>query len=86
MKRFNHENASVIRLRENDSTIKNGEEEAQPGKLCMFLGAIQVLRNAMGGGWVSAFSEKSVTKMCGSTLLALRGGGWGSNSLEKSVT
>ena len=46
-----------------------------------------MLRNAVGGGWggVSAFTEKSVTKMYGSTLLALRGGGWGSNFQEKSV-
>ena len=48
------------------------------------MGAIQVLRNAMGVG--SAFPEKSVTKVLGSTFLALRGGGWGSISLEKSVT
>ena len=37
-------------------------------------------------GWgVSAFPEKSVTKVYGSTLLALRGGpgGWGSNFQEK---
>ena len=45
-----------------------------------------MLRNGIGGGWVSAFLEKSVTKVHGSTLFALRGGGWGSNSLEKSVT
>ena len=37
------------------------------------------------GVGVSAFTEKSVTKMYGSTLLALRGGGWGSNFQEKSV-
>ena len=43
-----------------------------------------LLRNA-GGGGVSAITEKSVTKMYGSTLLALRGGGWGSNFQEKSV-
>ena len=49
-------------------------------------GAIQVLRNAVGGGWVSAFLEKSVTEVYGSTLLALQGGGWGSNSQEKSIT
>ena len=35
---------------------------------------------------VSALPGKSVMKVYGSTLLALRGGGWGSNSLEKSVT
>ena len=49
-----------------------------------FLGAIQVLRNAVGGEGVSAFPEKSVAKVYDSTLLALRGGG--SNSQEKSVT
>ena len=43
-----------------------------------------MLRKGVGGGWVSAFPEKSVTKVHGSTLLALRG--CGSNSLEKSVT
>ena len=38
-------------------------------------------------GWVGvSFPGKSVTKVYGSTLLALRGGGWGSNSLKKSVT
>ena len=42
-----------------------------------------MLRNAVGGGGVSAFTEKSVTKMYGSTLLALRGGGWESNFQEK---
>ena len=35
------------------------------------LGAIQVLRKAVGGGRVSDFSEKNVTM-----LLALRRGGW----------
>ena len=45
-----------------------------------------MLRNAVGGGeGVSAFKEKSVTKMYGSTLLALRGGGRGSHFQEKSV-
>ena len=39
-----------------------------------------------GGGGLSAFPEKSVTKVYGSMLLVLRGGGWGSNSLENSVT
>ena len=37
------------------------------------LAAIPVLRNAVGGGRVSDFPEKNVTKMYGSTL---RGGGW----------
>ena len=48
-------------------------------------GAIQVLRNAVGGGTVSGFPEKSITKMYGSTLLALRGGGWVSNFLKKAL-
>ena len=48
--------------------------------ICFFLhiftfGAIQVLRNAEGGGRVSDFPKKSVAKMYGSTLLALRGVG-----------
>ena len=34
---------------------------------------------------VSAFPEKSVVKVCGSTLLALRGGGWGSNFQKKAL-
>ena len=37
------------------------------------------------GGGVSAFMEKSVTKVYGSTLLALRGGGWGSNFQENAL-
>ena len=45
------------------------------------LGAIQVLRNVVGGGQISW--EKSVTKKYGSTLLALRGGGWESNFQKK---
>ena len=53
---------------------------------CAMQGAIQVLRNAVGGGWVSAFLEKIVTEVYGSTLLALQGGGWRSNSQEKHVT
>ena len=44
-----------------------------------------MVRNGVGGGWVSAFPEKSVTKVFGSMFLALRGGGWGSNFKEKSV-
>ena len=35
------------------------------------------------GGWLSAFPEKSITKVYGSTL-ALRGGGWGQISREKA--
>ena len=34
---------------------------------------------------MSAFPEKSITKVNGSTLLALREGGWGSIFQEKSV-
>ena len=34
-----------------------------------------MLRNAVGGGGGSAFQEKSVTKVYGSTLLVLRGVG-----------
>ena len=48
-------------------------------------GAIQVLRNALVGGRVSDFPEKSVTKMYGSTLLALRGDGWVSNLRKKAL-
>ena len=35
----------------------------------------QVLCNAVGGGTVSDFLEKSIRKVYSSTLLALRGGG-----------
>ena len=44
-----------------------------------------MLHNAIGGGKVSDFPEKSVTKMYGSTLLALRGG-VGVKFPEKSIT
>ena len=45
-----------------------------------------MLHNAVGGGRVSDFlGGKSVTKMYGSTLLALRGGGWGSNFQKKAL-
>ena len=44
-----------------------------------------MLRNAVGGGMVSDFLEKSVTKMYGSTLLALRGGGCLSNFQKKAL-
>ena len=44
---------------------------------------IQVLRNPVGGGSMSDFPKKSVTKMHGSTLLTLRGGGWVSNFQKK---
>ena len=48
-------------------------------------GAIQVLRNATGGGRVSNFQGENVTKMCGSKLLVIRGGGWVS-TLEWPLT
>ena len=48
-----------------------------------FTWAIQGLRNAVGVGWVSAFPENSVTKVYGSTLLALRGGGGGGVTFPK---
>ena len=41
--------------------------------------AIRVLTQMGVGGGVSTFPEKSVTKVLGSMLLALRWGGWGSN-------
>ena len=41
---------------------------------CTAMGPIQMLPNALGDG-VPKFREKSVTKLYGSTLLALRGGG-----------
>ena len=50
------------------------------------IGAIQVLRNADGGGGGIRFSGKSVTKVKCSMLIALRGGGWGSNFPKNSVT
>ena len=49
------------------------------------LKAIQVLRNAVVGGRWSDFRETSITKMYGSTLLALRGGGWVSNIQTKTI-
>ena len=46
-----------------------------------------MLRNADGvGGGCPIFRGKNVTKVYGSTLLALRGGGWGSKFQEKSIT
>ena len=54
--------------------------------IVLYLGAIRVLRNAVGGGRVSDFPEKSVTKMYGSTLLALRvGTRWVSNFQQKML-
>ena len=45
-----------------------------------------MLRNTDGVGGCQLFRGKSVTKVYGSTLLALQGGGWGSNFQTKSVT
>ena len=47
-------------------------------------GAIQVLRNGVGVGWVH-FPEKSVMKGHGSTLLALRGVGGGQIPWKKAL-
>ena len=44
-----------------------------------------MLRNADGGGGVQDFLEKSVTKVQGSMLFALRGGEWGSNFQKKAL-
>ena len=49
------------------------------------VGAIQVLRNADGGGGVHISGEKRYEGVW-FNLLALRGGGWGSNIQTKSVT
>ena len=78
------------RLRKRTETMSNEtkkfqkivEDVSEDGSI----GAIQVLRNAMGrGGWVSAFPEKCVTRMYSSTLLALRGDGWVSKFQEQRV-
>ena len=53
--------------------------------ICKLLRGHSMLRNAVGGGRVSAFLEKSVTKVYGSTLLALQGRGWVSNSRKKAL-
>ena len=44
-----------------------------------------MLCNAVWCGWVSDFTEKTVMKVHGSTLLPLRGGGWVSNLQEECV-
>ena len=48
-------------------------------------GAIEVSRNTVGGGRVSDFPEKHVTKI-GSTVLALRGGGCQISRKKRYVT
>ena len=51
-------------------------------RVTAWLGAILVLRNAVGVG-VSALPGKK--RYEGVRLLVLQGGGWWSNSLEKSI-
>ena len=51
-----------------------------------YRGAIQVLRNADGGGGCPIFQKKTLRRCKLQRYLALRGGGWGSNFQEKSVT
>ena len=50
-------------------------------RLTLLLGAIQVIRNAVGGG--SICQKTSVTKVYDPTLLALRGVGGGQISRKK---
>ena len=45
-----------------------------------------MLRNAVGGGRVSDFREKSVMKIYGSTLLAVRGDGYQISTKKRYVT
>ena len=52
-------------------------------KSCNKFGAIQALR--CGGGRVSTFTEKRITKVHGSMLLAFRGGGWVSIFQKKGL-
>ena len=52
---------------------------------CIRLGAVQVLRNAVGVG-VSAFPEKTRYKGVRFNVISVTRGGWGSNSQGKSVT
>ena len=44
-----------------------------------------MLRNAVGDWGVSPFPEKSITKVYGATLLALRGVGGGQISRKKAL-
>ena len=44
-----------------------------------------MLRNAVGVDGCQISRKKSITKMYGSTLLALRGGGWVSNFQKKAL-
>ena len=54
--------------------------------VCVYVGPFKCYVTQRGGcEGVSAFTEKRITKVYGSTLLALRGGGWVSNIHEKSV-
>ena len=51
----------------------------------MIIGAIRVLRNAVGWG-CQILLGKNITEVYGSTLLALREGEWVFNVQENSVT
>ena len=46
------------------------------------IGAIQVLRNAEGGGGGQIFQKKALQRCKVQRYLTLRGGGWGSNLQE----
>ena len=48
------------------------------------LGAVQVLRNAVGG--VSIFPEKKRYEGVQFNVISVTRGGWGPNSQEKSIT
>ena len=52
----------------------------------MVQGPFKCYVTQLGGGWVSAFLEKSVTEVYDSTLLALRGGGVKFPGKESYVT
>ena len=59
--------------------LRNGAD------LVVVLVLVVVVPWRWGGMSLSDFPEKSVTKVNGSMLLALRGGGWVSNIQENSV-
>ena len=54
-------------------------------RMLRWKGAIQVLRNAVGGGGCQ-ISRKKALRRLRFNVIALRGGGWGSNFQEKNVT
>ena len=49
------------------------------------MGPLKCYEVEKGGGRVSDFPEKNISKMYGSTLLALRGGRWVSNFQKESI-